>query len=106
MQAILILACLILSISGVAAASIVGSRHDFFALNPQVSISNSAGNFLPAGDDIVETCVFCHAPHNASVAGYRWNRTNPSATGYTMYTNSAITMITIAASTRDHRLCV
>ena len=34
-----------------------------------------------------ETCVFCHAPHNAAPAGALWNRRAPGTT-YTPYTSS------------------
>jgi predicted CXXCH cytochrome family protein len=107
MQIFLMVACFIVGISGMAAgASIIGSKHDFSALSPEVGISNFAGNFLSAGDSIIETCVFCHTPHNASSAGFLWNRTNPSATSYTLYTSSTITMITIAQPTGLTLMCM
>jgi predicted CXXCH cytochrome family protein len=107
MHVVIMVACFIFSISSLAAgASIVGSKHDFSALSPQVGISNFAGNFLSAGNDIVETCVFCHTPHNASAAGYLWNRTTSSVTGYTLYTSSTITMINITAPTGLSLMCM
>lgn len=102
-QVVLMAACFIFSISGMASGvSIMGSKHDFSALSPEVGASYFAGNFdAPAGSPIIETCVFCHTPHSASAAGFLWNRTNPSApsvTGYTMYTSATLTMINMGTA--------
>jgi predicted CXXCH cytochrome family protein len=96
MLAILVAVCFMFTIPGmVSGASIAGSKHDFSSLSPEVGVSYFAGNFYleSTGDDIRETCVFCHTPHNASSAGFLWNRTNPVTTSYTMYTSATLTMI-------------
>jgi len=99
LQVVLVIACLIFSASGVASgASIMGSKHDFSALSDGSSgLSKFAGAFQSAGEDITETCVFCHTPHNAAavpapgVTGLLWNRTNLASTSYTLYTSATLT---------------
>jgi predicted CXXCH cytochrome family protein len=94
MHVILMITCFILSVSGMAAAGVVGSKHDF-------SILTGSGNFAAmqfqsAGQDILETCVFCHTPHSAAspastgVQGLLWNRTNSIAASFDLYTSSTL----------------
>jgi len=103
-QVFLIVACFVFSVSGVASGdSIVGSKHDFSASGT----SGFSGIFeMSDGDPITETCVFCHTPHNASTGGYLWNRTNPSATDYTLYTSATLTKITLEKPTGLTLMCM
>jgi len=88
-QVILIAACFIVGISGMAfGAQIAGSKHDF-SLNGGSNFGQT-NLILANGYPVEEICVFCHTPHNASPAGLLWNRTNSAAATYTMYTSATL----------------
>lgn len=71
------LGCL-LAASGAMAASIVGSKHDF--------ASNTASAFKGTSD---QTCIYCHAAHNAKTADVLWNKNSTTAT-YTLYSSNTM----------------
>lgn len=58
-------------------ANLLSSKHN-------LSVSGS-GSIKASSES--QTCVFCHAPHNASPSAPLWNRSNPGST-YTPYTSS------------------
>jgi predicted CXXCH cytochrome family protein len=91
-QVILIAACFIVGISGMASGlSIVNSKHDFSATSSGTSFGGETF-LLENGLPVEEICVFCHTPHNAAAPGaYLWNRTNSAATSYTMYDSATLT---------------
>jgi predicted CXXCH cytochrome family protein len=78
---VLLTAALIMTASMAYAGSslISGTKHN---------LSSGSGNVVKsgAGDQI---CIFCHTPHNAVRNVPLWNRTNPAAATYKMYTASA-----------------
>jgi predicted CXXCH cytochrome family protein len=97
MQIVLVVAYFVFSTSGMAsAASVVGSKHDFSFLTGGSNFA--ALQFQAAGQDIVETCVFCHTPHSAASAaatgmqGLLWNRTNSTAASFTPYSSSTLSL--------------
>jgi predicted CXXCH cytochrome family protein len=100
MHAVLMIACFIFSVSGTAAAGIVGSKHDFSFLTggPPDGTNFALLQFQAAGEDIVETCVFCHTPHSAAsaaatgVQGLLWNRTNSIAASFDVYTSGTLSV--------------
>jgi len=93
---VLLVACLIISVCGMAGAKVEGTKHDF-------SLNNGATNFggtnleLENAYPVEEICVFCHTPHSAAptaatgVQGLLWNRSGSSAATYKMYTSSTLT---------------
>jgi predicted CXXCH cytochrome family protein len=93
-QVVLMVACFTFSLSGMASGGIQYSKHDFSISSQDTGFGTSFGgsNFQLANTyPVEEICVFCHTPHNASSAGYLWNRTGTAATGYNMYTSSTLT---------------
>lgn len=66
------------------AATIVGTKHD---LSSAIVSANSIHS-----TDVNQTCVFCHAPHNASTNKLLWSRTTVSGpfTIYTSYNTGAM----------------
>ena len=91
-QVILIAACFVVGISGMASgAQIQGSRHDFSLSGDGTNFGGGVYELGNTGIPVEEICVFCHTPHNASSAGFLWNRTNLSSTAYNMYTSSTLT---------------
>jgi predicted CXXCH cytochrome family protein len=93
-QVVMVAACFIFSLSGMASGGIQYSKHDFSISSQDTGFGTSFGGAtleLANGYPVEEICVFCHTPHSASSAGFLWNRTNPAATGYTMYTSSTVT---------------
>ncbi len=66
---------LISAASAAFGATIVGSKHD---LSP-------SGGATQSGGTSTQICIYCHAPHNANLALPLWNRTNPTASVFTLY---------------------
>lgn len=66
------------------AATIAGTKHDLS--------TGAAGSVYTTGTN--QTCVFCHAPHNALVNKLLWNRTNTLNSAlfniYTSFNSSAM----------------
>ena len=63
-----------------ALAQITNSAHDLS--------SNSTYTFKTTGAKSTnqdQTCVFCHTPHTSTSVALLWNRTNPSASSFSMY---------------------
>ena len=102
----------------VHAGTIVGSKHDFSALNtlstPFAGVweVQTASGFPLVIDEI---CVFCHTPHGASnnIPGYTksvwlWNRTNSPPGGYTyaMYQSPTLSATISAAPTGVSMMCM
>ena len=57
--------------------SIVNSKHNISSTG-EASIKGGA-------TDSSQICIYCHAPHNANLALPLWNRTNPAANTFTLY---------------------
>jgi hypothetical protein len=100
------------------AGTIVGSKHDFSALNtlstPFAGVweVQTASGFPMVIDEI---CVFCHTPHLASknIPGYTtgvwlWNRTNSPPAGFTyaMYSSNTMSATVAAAPTGVSMMCM
>jgi len=108
--------------SSAAAATIVGSKHDF-------SAGNNSGNTPFArtfatdplgfgggfGQLIDEVCVFCHTPHGASTdaaadtTAFLWNRISspPSGfSGYTMYSSASFSAPAVTKPTGISMMCM
>lgn len=66
------------------AAGIKDSKHDFSKAS--VDAQKAAGNWtnLTAGASS-QICIYCHAPHNAAKSLPLWNRSNPDAATFTLY---------------------
>jgi predicted CXXCH cytochrome family protein len=86
MKKVLLAATLLVGFAASAqAASIVGTKHD---LSNGIASANSVHS-----TDQNQTCVFCHAPHNAITNKLLWNRNAISGAGmkiYTSYNTSAM----------------
>jgi predicted CXXCH cytochrome family protein len=61
-----------------SAASIVNSKHNLSSTGTGSFKGTLAGNTS-------QICVYCHAPHNAKSTLPLWNRSNPVATNFTLY---------------------
>ncbi len=76
----------LLAVAGLIAAAgaaygetIVNSKHN---LTRASTVSVLAGGKLGTSTQI---CIYCHAPHGAKESLPLWNRSNPSAAGFTLY---------------------
>ncbi|NVN99867.1 MAG: cytochrome c3 family protein [Geobacteraceae bacterium] len=69
---------LIAAASLASAATIVNSKHN---LSP-TGIGAIKGT---AGTNTSQICVYCHAPHQTTGYAVLWNRNNPAATKFTLY---------------------
>ncbi|GLI37386.1 cytochrome C [Geobacter hydrogenophilus] len=69
---------LAMAIAGAASAatSIKDSKHDL-----------SSGSAATVKGNTDQICVYCHTPHNATQNIPLWNRNNPVATGFTLYSS-------------------
>lgn len=76
----LLTAALVVLATAASAATIKNSKHD---------LSKGSTATIKSGTT-TEICVFCHTPHNAAKDVPLWNRTNPTATGWTMYASPTI----------------
>ena len=56
--------------------TIVGSKHD---------LSSTGTSTLTMTGSSTQICIYCHAPHNAVKSLPLWNRQNPSASLFTLY---------------------
>lgn len=63
-----------------SAAGIVGTKHD---LSPSGTFSGTKGVST-------QICVYCHAPHGAAKTYPLWNRTNPAANLFKLYSGSGM----------------
>lgn len=54
------------------------------------NLSTSAPAWSPyAGEpNVTEICIFCHTPHSGTTEAPLWNRINPAAASFSMYTSS------------------
>lgn len=94
---VLLVALIVLFISGISSSTIVGSSHD-------LSKDSHGGKFYSTNED--EVCIFCHTPHNAIIddvgdgSGNRvplWNRNfgpssdpNRDKTGFSLYSSATL----------------
>lgn len=78
----LLTAALLVLATVASAASIKNSKHD-------LSTTSTSGGQKSA--TTTEICVFCHTPHNPAQNVPLWNRTNPGASGWTMYASPTLT---------------
>ncbi|MRR34875.1 cytochrome C [bacterium] len=62
-----------------AATSIKNSKHDL-----------SSGSSATIKGDTDQICVYCHTPHNATQDIPLWNRNNPAAGGFTLYSSASM----------------
>lgn len=72
-----------------SAATIVGSKHDLS--------STGGGTIKGTATDSSQICVYCHAPHGAAKSYPLWNRSNPAATGFILY--SGLNMASVSFKT-------
>ncbi len=104
----LMIICFMFTFSGMASGgTIAGSKHDF-SKNELPIVTYFAGNFTSGGDEIRETCVFCHTPHAASTAvtGFLWNRTGSSVANYDMYTSTTLSVVPDSRPTGLTLMCM
>jgi len=87
-----------------AKMSVISSPHN-------LSASGSFNTFFFVEEERI--CIFCHAPHNASVATAQegipaplWNRELPSSTGYTPYASTTLKAGVSLVPTGASRLCL
>jgi predicted CXXCH cytochrome family protein len=79
----LVAAAGILAVASFASAgSIVQSKHNLS--------STGTGGFKGTAANTTQICVYCHAPHQAANAPVLWNRNNPVATTFTLYSGVAM----------------
>lgn len=62
-----------------AATSIKNSKHDL-----------SSGSSAAIKGDTDQICVYCHTPHNATQDIPLWNRNNPTASNFTLYSSASM----------------
>lgn len=85
MKKVLLTAALVAIASTASALSIVNTKHD-------LSTTSTATFTAPLTKSATtnQICIFCHTPHNPTQPVPLWNRTNPDATGWTMYNSPTI----------------
>lgn len=91
---------IVLGILGVVVG--VGTSHAAKTHNIKATphnLSTTAPVPMYASDE-PEICIFCHTPHGGSLDGPLWNKSLPSATGYTHY-SSATLASEVGLSNRD-----
>lgn len=76
----LIAAAALVAAASTAGATIVGSAHD---------LSSGSGGTLKS-QNTAEICIFCHTPHNATIAVPLWNRNNPAGTNFKLYSSGTM----------------
>ena len=74
-----LLAGIAASAQAASSTSIVGTKHD---LSSGIASANSVHSTTQN-----QTCVFCHAPHNAVTNKLLWNRNAMSGSGFKIYTS-------------------
>lgn len=77
----LALAALLMAVTAAGAASIKNTKHD-------LSLGSTGATFKATNTD--QICVFCHTPHNSLQDIPLWNRTNPTASNFTLYSSSSM----------------
>jgi predicted CXXCH cytochrome family protein len=70
-------AAAVLTVATGAMAGVVGSKHDLSATGPQTVYRTNTQ----------QVCVFCHTPHNSKETRALWNRNNPAASNFKLYTS-------------------
>lgn len=79
----LVAAAGILAVASFASAgSIVNSKHNLTL--------TGTGGFKGTAANTTQICVYCHAPHQATAAPVLWNRNNPTASTFTLYSGVAM----------------
>lgn len=72
---------LMAAVGTASALSIKNSKHD---------LSKDATGVTYQATNTDQICVFCHTPHNAVQNIPLWNRTNPTASEFTLYSSSSM----------------
>lgn len=72
---------LMAAVGTASALSIKNSKHD---------LSKDATGVTYQATNTDQICVFCHTPHNAVQNIPLWNRTNPTASNFTLYSSSSM----------------
>jgi len=85
---------IILTVSQVAAAGVVTTKHNLSVSGP--------GSIRASQES--QVCIFCHTPHNSQPSAPLWNRQDPGVS-YTPY-NSSTTNATIGQPTGTSVLCL
>lgn len=84
MKKILLLSALVVLFAVPAMAVIKDTKHNL----------GTTGDFAYKSSNETEICLFCHTPHNATKNVPLWNRSNPTASGFKLYTASPTLNIT------------
>lgn len=71
-----------------SAGSIINSKHDLG------SASTNGGIKGVAGTNTSQICIYCHSPHGSIQSIPLWNRTNPTASSFTLY--SGVNMASVS----------
>ncbi len=85
---LLAVAGLVAASSAAFGATIVSSKHNLSA--------SGVGAAYTVGSS-TQICVYCHAPHGANLSLPLWNRTNPTASAFTLY--SGVNMANVSFKT-------
>ncbi len=86
MSRILLPVVLMLALAGLftaGQAQIADTSHHNFSSSGTYAFSNVVGF---ARGTSTEICVYCHTPHRTVAAELLWNRNNPSASNFALYT--------------------
>lgn len=75
--AMVVAAGLVTAATAAFGAGITTSKHNLS--------STGTGSLKGGAANTSQICVYCHAPHNANLALPLWNRVNPTASLYTLY---------------------
>lgn len=86
MKKILLLSALVVLFAAPAMAAIKDTKHNL----------GTTGDFAYKSSNETEICIFCHTPHNATKSVPLWNRSNPVASGFKLYTASPTLNISTA----------
>lgn len=70
---------LMAAVGTASALSIKNSKHDL-----------SSGSSAAIKGDTDQICVYCHTPHNATQDIPLWNRENPTASNFTLYSSAGM----------------
>ncbi|BEH09152.1 cytochrome c3 family protein [Geobacter sulfurreducens subsp. ethanolicus] len=82
----LALTALLVAVTAAGAASIKNTKHD-------LSSGSTGATFKATNTD--QICVFCHTPHNAQQDIPLWNRGNPTASNFTLYSSSSMNNVPV-----------
>jgi hypothetical protein len=86
-KSVLVVALLLVATNvwAVKTLDVSGTRHNLSS----TSVNIPGGNYFMAVNED-EVCIFCHTPHGGSLSGPLWNRSVPTASGFTHYSSATL----------------